>query len=430
MNLLGGSTLPAASESQYERWLFVRLVGVFDVARSNFPSLGREIDSAERAFAVFNRLSFAQIVEEGSPFFWMNVQRILAADNAGLRNGSESLQYLICHSFDSYFSLLSDGEGVSFELEDHADILLPKLGLRFEAQPGLLHLQRLHSSRACVETSERRSEIALTDIPTEFRLPLLSVASDYPARFLLASHPSLFEPAYIDAVTPDAQNAADQAAMIGHALGLISGVYPSMGKRIRASINWYVPIDTDSLDTHNSFSAANLIGLVFLSEAANELRLAEAIVHEFHHNELFAYSNVTPLIDGAADRLFYSPWRQDARPLYGLIHAIFVFAGVCDFYRCMEQAQACYRYHDYVYGLHAERIWQLEIGLAQIPDDQLTEAGRGLISSLRARVEQHRQDFAENRAVPPSIESHLRTWMESHPHIASEVRLSCLHSAD
>jgi HEXXH motif-containing protein len=421
--------LPAASESQYERWLFVRLLGLFDVARSNFPDLGSKIDAAERALGILNRLSFAQIVEEGSPFFWMNVQRLLSSNAAGSPNPGESLQYLICHAFDSYFSRLADGQGVSFEVEEPAFILLPKLGLRIGAGPGLVHLQKRHSNRACVEANGRRSEIELTAVPAEFRLPVLTVAS-YPAKLLLASHPSLFEQAYIDAVVPGTDNAADQAAKIGDALDLICEVYPSMGKRIRTSINWYVPIGTDSLDTHKSFSAANLIGLVFLSEAANELRLAEAIVHEFHHNELFAYSNVTPLIAGAADRLFYSPWREDARPLYGLIHAVFVFAGVCDFYRCVGQTQACHRYHEHLLGLHAERVWQLEIGLAQIPDDQLTDAGRRLISSLRARVELHRQGFAENRAAPPSIETHLRTWMESHPHLASAVRLSCLQHVD
>jgi HEXXH motif-containing protein len=430
VNLLGGSTLPAASESQYERWLFVRLLGLFDVARSNLPGLGSKIDAAERALAILNQLSFAQIVEEGSPFFWMNVQRLLAADAAGSPDPGESLQYLICHAFDSYFPRLSDGQEVFFEVEEPAFILLPRLGLRIEAGPGLVHLRRLHSNRIRVEANGRRSEIELTAIPEEFRFPLLTVASSYPARLLLASHPSLFELAYIDAVTPGTHNAEGQAAMIGDALDLICAVYPSMAKRIRTSINWYVPIGTDSLDTHKSFSAANLIGLVFLSEAANELRLAEAIVHEFHHNELFAYSNVTPLIAGAADRLFYSPWREDARPLYGLIHAIFVFAGVCDFYRCVEQTEVCHKYHEYLLGLHAERIWQLEIGLAQIPDDQLTEAGQGLISSLRARVERHRQDFAGNHTAPPSIETHLRTWMESHPHLASEVRLSCLQYVD
>jgi HEXXH motif-containing protein len=424
VNLLGGGTLPAAAESQYERWLFIRLSGLFDAARINFQGLDGKIDAAERALAILNRLSFAQIVEEGTPFFWMNVHRLLATDSSGPAGPSGSLQYLICHAFDSYFARLADGQGVSFEVEEPAVILLPKLGLRVEAEPGLVHLQKLHSNGVRVEVNGRRSEIELAAIQGKFRFPLLTVAGRDSTKLLLVSHPSLFEQAYIEAVTPATQKAKEQSAMIGDALDLICAAYPSLGQRISTSVKWYVPIATDSLDTHRSFSAASLIGLIFLSEAANELRLAEAIVHEFHHNELFAYSNVAPLIDGPTDRLFYSPWREDARPLYGLIHAVFVFAGVCDFYRRLEQSPAFQRYHEHLWSLHSERVCQLEIGLAQIPEDQLTDAGRGLIASLRSRVEEQRQDLAGYREMPPSIERHLRIWMETHPHLASEVRFS------
>ena len=424
MNLLGGSTLPAVAERRYDQWLYFRLAGLIGWVRTRFQGVDRQIDTAERAIAPLNGLEFARVVQDGSPFFWMNVHRLLTQDDSCTLTQSESLQHLICNTFDSYFSSLPNGHEVCFEVQKPDVILLPKLGLRIQAIPGTLRLQRQHASGVHVEADGEGIEIELLAIPEEFRLPALTIPCRHPSRLLLASHSSLFEQAYIQAVTPDTPRAERQAAMIGDALGLIGAVYPSMEERIAASVNWYVPVGTDTLDTHRSFSAANLVGLVFLSEASNDLQLAEAIVHEFHHNELFAYSHVVPLIDGASDRLFYSPWREDARPLYGLVHAIFVFAGVCDFYRCVERTPAFDRHHKHLRQRRSERVCQLDIGLAQIKETALTDSGRALIASITARVEEHRLDLAESREVPASVEKHLRKWLERYPDLASEVRLS------
>jgi HEXXH motif-containing protein len=57
------------------------------------------------------------------------------------------------------------------------------------------------------------------------------------------------------------------------------------------------------------------------------LKLAEAIVHEYFHNELFLHQESAELFD-TRDELYYSPWRDDARPLNGLFHGAFVFTAV------------------------------------------------------------------------------------------------------
>lgn len=423
MNLLGGSTLPAVAERRYDQWLFFRLAGLIGRIRTRFTGADRQIDAAEHAIALLNGLEFARVVQDGSSFFWMNVHRLLTPDDCCTPTRSELLQYLICNCFDSYFSGFPNGHEVCLEVQKPDVVLLPGLGLRIQAVPGPLRLQRQRANGVRVDVDGVATEIDLLAIPENFKLPALTIDCRQPARLLLASHSSLFEQAYIQAVTPNIPRAEQQAAMIGNALNLIGAVDPSMGERISRSVNWYVPIGTDSPDTHRSFSAANLVGLIFLSEASNDLQLAEAIVHEFHHNELFAYSHVVPLIDCASDRLFYSPWREDARPLYGLIHAIFVFAGVCDFYRCVEVSPEFEMHHKHFRKRRSERVCQLDIGLAQIEDTQLTESGRALIASITARVEEHRLDLTETREVPATVEQHLRKWLERYPSLASEVRL-------
>lgn len=65
--------------------------------------------------------------------------------------------------------------------------------------------------------------------------------------------------------------------------------------------------------------------------------MAEALVHEFHHNRLFALEEQGAFLevgqfDPVQDALFYSPWRDDPRPLYGLWHALYVFDRVLAFW--------------------------------------------------------------------------------------------------
>jgi len=422
VNVLRGSTFAAVAEQRYEEWLLVRLLGLLDAARAHVPASKDGLDAARQSLAILDGLRVDQILKDGSPFFWMNVHRLFTSDAGGAAIRGASINYAIFQAFDSYFSCLVDGQEVRAEIDEPGPILLPRLQIRFQAEKGFVRLQKLNEHGILIDVDGCRTSLDVTDVPTKYRLSSMAIRSGYSTTLLLVAHQSLFEQAYIDAITQDV-NAEALAAMIADALDLICAVDPPVGERIRSAVGWYVPIGTDSLEVHRSFSAANLAGTIFLSEAIDILRLAEAIVHEFHHNELYGYSHVVPIIKSESRELYYSPWREDARPLDGLIHAIFVFAGVCDFYRHVERSAGPQREYARLRERRLERVQQLEIGLAQVAEWQLTDAGVGLIASLRNRVAEHRRDLSAGPLALVSLERHLRIWLEAHPELANDVHV-------
>lgn len=89
-----------------------------------------------------------------------------------------------------------------------------------------------------------------------------------------------------------------------------------------------VPMKT-SRDVHNSCSYKDCIGTLYLGYTVNiefpEIALLEAIIHESSHNKLNLIMHSEPLIKNNLDLKYYSPYRPDARHIYGVylwVHAI------------------------------------------------------------------------------------------------------------
>ena len=85
-----------------------------------------------------------------------------------------------------------------------------------------------------------------------------------------------------------------------------------------------------------SASRKEALGLVFLPAAASVYEMAECLLHESLHQHLFRLEMAAPLFAKENDNSerYYSPWRQDSRPLIMVLHGAFVFAGVAEMYRC------------------------------------------------------------------------------------------------
>ncbi|WP_153559021.1 aKG-HExxH-type peptide beta-hydroxylase [Roseimaritima sediminicola] len=83
-------------------------------------------------------------------------------------------------------------------------------------------------------------------------------------------------------------------------------------------------------------SCSRLPGAAIFTATENPWMLADDLIHEFYHNRLFALEErFAFLIDDTPETrptTFYSPWRDDPRPIYGLFHAAFVFERVHAFW--------------------------------------------------------------------------------------------------
>lgn len=86
-----------------------------------------------------------------------------------------------------------------------------------------------------------------------------------------------------------------------------------------------------------SYSHPNIPFSIFISVCENDsiidnLRVAESILHEAMHLKLTLIENIVPLIKPNSTALYYSPWREEERPIRGVLHGLFVFRAIFDFY--------------------------------------------------------------------------------------------------
>ena len=70
-----------------------------------------------------------------------------------------------------------------------------------------------------------------------------------------------------------------------------------------------------------------------IASLRDPVQVADALCHEGSHTRLGLLLHLDPLLqdDGAA--VHPSPWRQDPRPLKGLLNGVHAFVNVCEFYR-------------------------------------------------------------------------------------------------
>ena len=144
-------------------------------------------------------------------------------------------------------------------------------------------------------------------------------------------------------------------------------------------IHSFVPVFSSFNTVHRSHTSRDLPGVIFLSHCNDSFRLAEAIVHEHGHIQLDAVLDFdTVVID--ENRLFYSPWRDDPRPVHALLHAVYVFSEVTRFLHNSLKRSDTNR--EWIVRRLSLLTGQLRVGFSQLANCQFTENGRSILTYL------------------------------------------------
>jgi HEXXH motif-containing protein len=159
-----------------------------------------------------------------------------------------------------------------------------------------------------------------------------------------------------------------------------------------------------------------MIGVIHLSEGYSGIRLSEAIVHEFHHNELFVLETTQKLSHHDQRSLFYSPWRSDPRPLCGLLHALHVFSAIVKFYRVAESTTDVNIDRGETHQRRLEFCQKLRIGILQVPQETLTLLGKGFLKEIEEDLVRHELELVLGpEKISDEVLSHARTWCRANP---------------
>jgi uncharacterized protein len=86
-----------------------------------------------------------------------------------------------------------------------------------------------------------------------------------------------------------------------------------------------------------SAAARHAFGAVAAALPDDPVTLALLLIHEFQHVKLGAVLDLYDLYDPADGRLFHAPWREDMRPLEGLLQGTYAHLAVTDFWRVRQE---------------------------------------------------------------------------------------------
>jgi HEXXH motif-containing protein len=172
----------------------------------------------------------------------------------------------------------------------------------------------------------------------------------------------------------------------------------------------------------------DVLGCICTSLSVNAGILAETFVHEAAHVTLNMLSDVTSCWrTDAPGRLYRSPWRKDLRPISGMVHGIFAFLAVGEFWAALLACDEAGEFGPLGRLRLRTATRQVERALAELLDaEELTEAGRALLTAAGSRV-QVLGDASQHFAIAPADASAIEERMVLHdaalpappPHAAS-----------
>jgi HEXXH motif-containing protein len=178
-----------------------------------------------------------------------------------------------------------------------------------------------------------------------------------------------------------------------------------------------------------SSSASEAFGGVSASLPDSPSQIAATLVHEFQHIKLGALINLEPLLrraENKSDRseLFYAPWRDDPRPLEGLIQGIYAFFGVSRFWRSNRQEgdKLSSALANFEFALSRQ---QVETALKVAGrHHRLTPVGRRLLCSLAERCDVWMTEKVSHTGMRLAVEAatdHRARWRAYHLRPSSQA---------
>ncbi len=169
----------------------------------------------------------------------------------------------------------------------------------------------------------------------------------------------------------------------------------------------------------HSASSGDAFGAALASMPDDGEQFASTLVHEFQHNKLSAFMHLFTLYDDRAERdgrggpsarLLYAPWRDDPRPLGGLLQGVYAFFGVTGFWRRRASALGQFEF----------ALWRTQTAYALRAigrSDGLTDLGRRLVAELSRRLEPWLDEPVDARArsaAELAVADHRATWRAHH----------------
>lgn len=206
--------------------------------------------------------------------------------------------------------------------------------------------------------------------------------------------------------------------------------HPHRARALAAGLRCIMPLNGAGPDGMSVTDAASF-GALVLTPPRDPLAFAETLVHEFQHSVLSAVTDLASLHTAGPDPLHYSPWREDPRPIEGLLQGAYAYLGVTGYWETQrrvvtgrQQALADFEFARWRQQIRATAQTLLESGM-------LTDTGTTLVQDMAATAE-HWRDLPvadePRRLAERAVNDHWVRWRLRNRHPAS-VAITAIASA-
>jgi hypothetical protein len=377
----------------------------------------------QNIFSQLNKLKSVELITHGTDFFWLSIHRLYSSlPNADGSLLKDNIKYFLITAFDAFYETLDEGSFIRIFNEEDPDIPLVKLDLTIPfTQNNLLTLVKVSDDKIGVQLQKSDSkqlitkyDFSLIDVPAHHKIQASKFERYNNLTILYQKHPCLFEEEYYSQCNGNPIWGFLLKPKLERAFDTIKQVDESLFQRICSTVKYAVPLG-NSDDTHLvSFSSAMLKNTIFLSVYMEGSFLIESIIHEFSHCELHYVQDTILLTHESSDnKIYYSPWRPDARPLAALIHGIYVFHAIAEFLEKLLKWEQDSIVQAEIRNRIELILNQIIIGIKQVGRDSLTEFSTRLLDKICESSQNILFSERFNLATPPtSINEHKVKWLE------------------
>lgn len=211
----------------------------------------------------------------------------------------------------------------------------------------------------------------------------------------------------------DADQVHRWEALLQRAWELLVREQPGRARSIAATLRTIAPLPAGQRFRPLSASGTEAFGGALLSEPDDAIQLAATLVHESQHHKLGALTHLLTLVRADSNRRFYAPWRDDPRPVGGLLQGSYAFAGVADFWRIRRLHALA---GDADLAAFEFALWRRQTRHALrelLGSDQLTDHGRRFVEILHDTVAGFRAEpvpTGPQRAADRMTVDHRALW--------------------
>lgn len=318
----------------------------------------------------------------------------------------------------AHFVTTRRGGSIEVVVRD-GEVMLPGLGLARLAEPGTHTEATLTLTAGRIEMTTEKTRLILRDpgATSDGRwLPLRKLGTTYSGLrtvYLDDVDPfrDLSDP-YTKAqlTTPPPRLTAAEAAAWSRAflggLEILRQHHPGYSAGIDEVLRAVVPLTASPVPNGVSNTSLHAYGSVNMSAPGGPHQFALTLIHECQHAKLTALTDQVELQKSSTVKDLYAPWRDDPRPLSGLLQGIYAHIGVTDFWRVQRRTTESPP-ADVEFARWRAQVRQALLVAAGSP--LLTEDGIAFVQAMGAAVRHWSAEI-----VPPHLESLARESSAGH----------------